>query len=564
MNAASVLSKLIAVAIYARYSTDRQDSRSIEDQIRRCRAYAETHGYSVVAVYHDAAESGAHLEREGLQLLLADARKAKRCPFRVVLVDDLSRLSRDLGNTWALVFHHLGATGVKVIDCRTGMHSDAPGARLTFGATALVDDTFLELVRSETHRGLSGRAKKGFWTGGRLYGYSTIPEPNPEDPEHQRKKLVINDAEATTVRRIFEWYAVDQLSVKKIVRRLNSERIPPPSAATERRCTPGWAPSQIVSMVDNEAYKGRIIWNKRKWLTDPHSGKRHYVERPKEEWVTREDPSLAIVSNDLWQAAQERRAESKRRFPGFGTGPIGDGRTPGAPVRHMLSGVLVCGTDGSTMQITGGKGESRSYGCPAHKRGDEFCANGLSVSKAKVERCLIGELQRRLNAPDLIERMSRRLAERLRGSTAGADGELRDARAALAKAERALANLLDLAEAGQTSRSIVERIKAKESERDGLATKIVALEARPKPADVVPSPALVRAHVEALGSVLNRDVVRGRAFLQKHVGHIVLTPVHEGPRPRYRASGQFVFDPGAFPRAEQVAGAGFEPATFGL
>ena len=49
------------------------------------------------------------------------------------------------------------------------------------GALALVNDAFLQLVKTETHRGLEGRALGGFWTGGRVYGYPTETEPNPPD-----------------------------------------------------------------------------------------------------------------------------------------------------------------------------------------------------------------------------------------------------------------------------------------------------------------------------------------------------------------------------------------------
>ena len=85
-----------SVAIYARYSTDRQDARSIDDQVRRCRAFAEARDLAVAGVFKDAAESGAHLERADLQRLLTETR-SPRCRFQTVLVDDLSRLSRDLG-----------------------------------------------------------------------------------------------------------------------------------------------------------------------------------------------------------------------------------------------------------------------------------------------------------------------------------------------------------------------------------------------------------------------------------------------------------------------------------
>ncbi len=96
-------------------------------------------------------------------------------------MDDLSRLSRDLGNTWRIVFRDLATAHVRVIDVSTGMASDSAGARIQFGALALVNDTMLQIVRSETLRGLEGRALAGFWAGGRVYGYRTVREENPPD-----------------------------------------------------------------------------------------------------------------------------------------------------------------------------------------------------------------------------------------------------------------------------------------------------------------------------------------------------------------------------------------------
>src|SRR6266511_15402 len=119
-----------SVAIYARYSTDRQDARSIDDQVRRCRAFAEARDLAVAGVFKDAAESGAHLERADLQRLLTETR-SPRCRFQTVLVDDLSRLSRDLGNTWQIVFRDLATAHVRVIDMSTGMASDSADRKST-------------------------------------------------------------------------------------------------------------------------------------------------------------------------------------------------------------------------------------------------------------------------------------------------------------------------------------------------------------------------------------------------------------------------------------------------
>lgn len=257
------------VALYARYSTDRQDARSIDDQVRRCRAWAEARQLEVVAEEKDEAISGATMLRLGLQRLLAASRARPR-PFDTVLVDDLSRLSRDLGDTWRIIFEDLAAAGVRVIDCNTGMASDGAGARLTFGAMALVNDTFLQLVRTETHRGLEGRALAGFHTGGRCYGYTTVEEPNPPDREHPRKVVRIHEEEAALVRRIFQAYA-DGDGLARIAATLNEERIPAPYDAKgyEKLAGQGWSAVQVRSMLRNERYIGKIVWNKREFFKDP-------------------------------------------------------------------------------------------------------------------------------------------------------------------------------------------------------------------------------------------------------------------------------------------------------
>jgi len=104
------------VTIYARYSTDRQDARSIDDQMRRCREYAARHGMTVVNTFADEALSGAHTERPQFQALLQQASDGRRRSFSAVLIDDLSRLFRDLWDMGRTVFQDLATLGIPVID----------------------------------------------------------------------------------------------------------------------------------------------------------------------------------------------------------------------------------------------------------------------------------------------------------------------------------------------------------------------------------------------------------------------------------------------------------------
>ena len=98
--------------IYARYSTDLQLERSIEDQLSLCREFARKNGFEVVAEYFDRERSSATLfDRDGLIRLMQDASKGK---FNAVIVEGLDRLSRDQEDLPAL-HKRLTFSGVKIL-----------------------------------------------------------------------------------------------------------------------------------------------------------------------------------------------------------------------------------------------------------------------------------------------------------------------------------------------------------------------------------------------------------------------------------------------------------------
>ncbi len=86
-------------AIYARYSTELQDGRSIDDQVALCREHAARSGLTVVATYDDRAKTSASIfGRDGLARMMEQARARQ---FDVVIVEALDRLSRDQGGSGA-------------------------------------------------------------------------------------------------------------------------------------------------------------------------------------------------------------------------------------------------------------------------------------------------------------------------------------------------------------------------------------------------------------------------------------------------------------------------------
>ena len=166
------------VGIYARYSSDLQRDTSLEDQIAVARRYVEERAWEVLAdhVYTDAAISGASIDgRAGLQALLAAAQRIPR-PFDVVLVDDSSRISRDLADALrtmqTLKFH-----GVRV---STSLRASTPHpSRPTRSSMhGLVDSLYLKEMAKKIKRGLAGQLERGFVTGGKTYGYRTKGVPS--------------------------------------------------------------------------------------------------------------------------------------------------------------------------------------------------------------------------------------------------------------------------------------------------------------------------------------------------------------------------------------------------
>ena len=83
-------------AVYARYSTDLQNDKSVEDQIRLCEAHAHRIGAQIVATFHDRAKSGASMfGRPGLSQLMQEAEKGS---FEILISESPDRVSRDIAD----------------------------------------------------------------------------------------------------------------------------------------------------------------------------------------------------------------------------------------------------------------------------------------------------------------------------------------------------------------------------------------------------------------------------------------------------------------------------------
>lgn len=113
----------------------------------------------------------------------------------------------------------------------------------------------------------------------------------------KNKNLVINEQEAETVRRIFEWYE-QGWSIVRIKRELEASRIPSPRG--KRR----WAFSTIGEILSNEKYAGASVYGKTVASEYPATKR---VRNEADKVVKSENHHPPIIDKDCFNQVQENR-----------------------------------------------------------------------------------------------------------------------------------------------------------------------------------------------------------------------------------------------------------------
>lgn len=114
------------------------------------------------------------------------------------------------------------------------------------------------------------------------------------------------------IRRIFRSFA-DGQTPGRIAVALNAEDICGPRNRLWSGTTIRGHRSRGTGIINNELYRGVLVWNRQRYLKDPQTGRRLARPNPPESWIRTEVPELRIVSDALWQAVQLRQDEIENR-----------------------------------------------------------------------------------------------------------------------------------------------------------------------------------------------------------------------------------------------------------
>lgn len=502
------------VAIYARFSSDLQDIRSIADQIAAARDHADRQGWQVVANFSDAAISGSSLHNRPALLDLMVAAQSKQ--FDVVLTESIDRLSRDLEDI-AGIYKRLSYMGVKIVTL-----ADGEVGKLHVGLKGIIASIYLDDLAQKTRRGQAGRVKAGRIPGGKSYGYTVI-----RDGE-ERGRRVINDAEAAIVRRIFQEY-VDGDSPLAIAGRLNTELVASPRGGQWNASTINGSRKRLNGVLNNPLYAGRLVYNRQRFEKDPASGKRQAKPNPPDRWLEQAIPELAIVPPALFAAAQSRRDS------------VGGPQVLGAALgrkkraKHLLSGLLRCGCCGASMIIIC----SDRVGCSA-KQNKGTCNNRRSIRLVEIEERVVNALRSFLLAPDVVAQAVEAYRLERERTTKERARLRRDAERDLATLERKISGVITAIENGGDPKMLAARLNALGADRQAL----VALLPREHAGDGIalhPQAAeRYRQKVADVHSALKTGDAAGRAaisLVRELIDSIAVTPTEPGEPLKLQLSG---------------------------
>src|ERR687889_126538 len=350
--------------LYARVSTEEQarSGYSLAQQIEALRDHAAREGYEVLEEVQDAGQSGASLERPGMDrvrdLVTAGG-------VAVVLAQDRDRFAREPAYHYLLrkEFEEHG-TKIRALNDRG---DDSPEGELTDGILDQLGKYERAKISERSRRGKLQKAREGkVMAGPRVkYGFKL---------NTTRDGLLVDEHKMRNVRRIFRMVGTEGHSMNAVFKTFERERIPTPGggkhwdraffrvAILDDAYRPhtyeeveALVSPEVAARLESEQLYG-IWWYNRlrvqtRQVSEPSENGRRYRKearftiKPKEEWIAVPVPHAGIPR----EGADAARAaiENNRR-------PSNAGRR----FWELSGGLLRCGICGLRMETRSVKAHS--------------------------------------------------------------------------------------------------------------------------------------------------------------------------------------------------------------
>ena len=281
--------------------------------------------------YDDGGFSGGNLERPALQHLIADIRAGR---IDIVVVYKVDRLTRSLAD-FARLVELFDAEAVSFVSVTQQFNTTSSMGRLTLNVLLSFAQFEREVTGERIRDKIAASKKKGMWMGGNV----------PLGYDANERTLVINPAEAETVRRIFALYR-ELGCVRRVKEEADRLGLRTKCSTTANGAERGGKPftrGHIYTVLSNPIYTGQIA----------HKDQLYPGQHP------------ALIDADSWAAvrdqvagnASDHRRKAKAAEPSLLAGLLVDAQgerlTPshavkkGRRYRYYLSAALIteAGTD---------------------------------------------------------------------------------------------------------------------------------------------------------------------------------------------------------------------------
>lgn len=497
--------------IYARFSSDQQNPRSVADQIALCRQRAAQEGWPVVAVFEDAAISGAAgidaNQRPGLNAMLG---LVEAGGIDQVLAESTDRISRHVADA------HMIRERIEFMGARLFTLFDGTVTPMIGLVKGFMDAQFRTDLAKRVRRGHIGVLKQGRATGSIPYGYRQANRLN-EKGEAIRGLREIDPERADIVRRIFAEYVAGK-SPMAIVSGLNADGIPAPRGDYWHHTAIGGERSKNRGILRNEIYIGIATYGRNRQVIHPQT--RRKLMRPNTEYEVErhEVPHLRIIDDETWRRAQERMDLGKFTQPHKLRRP-----------KHILSGLGVCGVcGGNWVKVT-----RNFWGCSAFKYGRN-CTNNRMIAMRPYEQRVLADLKAGMLSPDAVSAYVREYHRDFARQSADLGRDRAKVEKKLADADRRVQRLLKaFADGGSEFDEIRDMLRSAKAERERLARDLASMDAVPNVLALHPQvEAVYRRQVEELEQALKEPEAQLEAVprLRAMIARIVVRPNPEKQR----------------------------------
>ena len=282
-------------AIYCRVSTDSQEREgtSLQTQFENCLTYCQSKGYEISYRFSETY-SGLSLERPELDKLRELVRNEQ---IDVIVCYSLDRLSRDPGHG-VIITQELEKHGVKLETVTEDVDNSELGKLISYirGYASKVE---AEKIRERTMRGKRARAKEGRMSSGNgvgIYGYDYV-----KVSQKNGGRRVINETEEPWVHQMFLWLVDEGLSSNAITYRLRALNAPTKTGKI-------WVRRTVQRILKNPAYAGKT------YVFTRMPGQRQFI-RPQSDWIEIKGATPAIISQELFDAAQKQLQINTEKSP---------------------------------------------------------------------------------------------------------------------------------------------------------------------------------------------------------------------------------------------------------